>query len=163
MTEEEKQKVVDLWEQGMTGTAIGELLGVTRCAILGIINRMRNNGYVFNRPFEQNRARRENVNKVKKIRAPIVPKAPKALKAPKAPKLPKVINEPKPIDIKEPLTNMSVDIMGLTRLSCRYPISEDNMTPIMFCGKQQEYGSYCQYHGNLCYYPSKYQRPILSE
>lgn len=151
MTEAEKQTVVDLWEQGMTGKAIGELLGVTRCAILGLINRMRNNGYNFKRPFEKNLARRENVNKVKKVKAIIVPKAPKA------PKKLKVINATKPVIVKETPTDMSTDLMGLTTYACRYPISADDVVPIMFCGKPQERGSYCKEHGAVCYYPSRHQ------
>lgn len=154
MTEEEKQKVVDLWEQGMTGKEIGEMFGVSRCSILGLINRMRNNGYEFKRPFEKNRAIRENIVKVKKI---------KAVKAPKAPAKPKVIKTPKPIIKKEDPVDMSTDIMGLKSNSCRYPISSDDAVTMMFCGRPQEHGSYCKEHGAICYYPSRHQSSTPSD
>ncbi len=143
MTEEEKQKVIDLWEQGLTGKEIGELFGVSRCVILGFINRLRNNGHEFKRPFERNRAIRENVVKAKKIKAIKVTKAPK----PKKP--------PKPVVEIVAEKDMSTDLMGLTPSSCRYPISADDVLPVIFCGKTKEYGSYCKEHGAICYYPSK--------
>jgi hypothetical protein len=151
MTEEEKQKVVDLWEQGMTGKEIGEMFGVTRCAILGLINRMRNNGYEFKRPFERNRSIRENIIKAKKEKIFMVPKAPKKTKASKPQKKIKVVLEEEPI--VEIVGN--VDLMGLKPYSCRYPISADDVFPVMFCGKRQEHGSYCKEHGAICYYPSR--------
>lgn len=157
MTEEEKQKVVDLWEQGMTGKEIGELFGVSRCAILGLINRMRNNGYEFKRPFERNRAIRENVVRAKKIKAVKAAKIPKKLKIAKPPKTIKVVIEEEPI--VEIVGN--VDLMGLKPYSCRYPVSADDVFPVMFCGKRQEHGSYCKEHGAICYYPSKHQMTKL--
>lgn len=154
MTEEERQKVVDLWEQGMTGKEIGELFGVSRCAILGLINRMRNNGYEFKRPFERNRAIRENVVKVKKIKEAKVVKEPKKVKP--------IIPPKKNIDV-EPQIDMSVDLMGLKLNSCRYPISADDVFPVIFCGKPKEHGSYCKEHGAICYYPSRHQKSTITD
>ena len=158
MTEEEKQMVIDLWERGMTGKEIGEQFGVTRCAILGLINRLRNNGYEFKRPFERNRAIRENIIKVKKVKAIKAAKAPKVAKEPKKPKAAK---PPKIIVKEEPQVDMSTDIMGLKINSCRYPISADDVSPMIFCGKPQDHGSYCKEHGAICYYPSKHQTPNI--
>lgn len=146
MTEEEKQKAIDLWEQGLTGREIGELFGVSRCVVLGFINRLRNNGYDFKRPFERNRAIRENVVKAKKI---------KEIKIAKAPK---IVKKPKPIVEIVAEKDMSTDLMGLTAFSCRYPVSPDNVFPVMFCGKPKEHGSYCKEHGAICYYPSRHQQ-----
>jgi hypothetical protein len=160
VTEEEKQKIVDLWEQGMTGKEIGEIFGVSRCSILGLINRMRNNGYEFKRPFERNRSIRENIIKAKKEKIFMVPKAhkkPKVIKPPKTTKPPKlIIKKEKPIDT-------STDIMGLKSNSCRYPISPDDAVTMMFCGRPQEHGSYCKEHGAICYYPSRHQSSIPSD
>lgn len=157
MTEEEKQKVIDLWEQGLTGKEIGELFGVSRCVVLGFINRLRNNGYEFNRPFERNRAIRENIVKVKKI------KEIKIAKAPKKPKSPKAIKPPKPVVEIVAEKDMSTDLMGLTASSCRYPVSPDNVFPVMFCGKPKEHGSYCKEHGSICYYPSRHQQATATD
>lgn len=157
MTEEEKQKAIDLWEQGLTGREIGELFGVSRCVVLGFINRLRNNGYEFKRPFERNRAIRENVVKAKKIKAIKIAKSPKAVKAPK-PKKP-----PKPVVEIVAEKDMSTDLMGLTASSCRYPVSPDNVFPVMFCGKPKEHGSYCKDHGSICYYPSRHQQPATTD
>lgn len=159
MTEEEKKKVVELWEKGMTGKEIGEMLGVTRCVILGLINRMRNNGYEFKRPFERNRSIRENIIKAKKEKIFMVPKVSKK---------PKIVKPPKKIKVtfvEEPTVEVfgNVDLMGLKPYSCRYPVSADDVVPIMFCGKPQEHGSYCKEHGAICYYPSKHQMAKLPE
>jgi hypothetical protein len=154
MTEDEKQKVIDLWEQGMTGQAIGEMLGVSRCSILGFINRQRRNGYEFKRPFEKFRALRNNVFVQKVVKAKIA-KEKKEKKAkvikPKKPK--KNVFKAEVIDTKD----HSVNLMGLTRLSCRYPISPDEAPEMIFCGKPQEHGSYCKEHGAICYYPARQQ------
>lgn len=149
MTEEEKQKVIDLWEQGLTGKEIGALFGVSRCAILGFINRLRNNGHEFKRPFERNRGTRENVVRVKKI------KAVKVVKSAKTPKKTKAVKIPKPVAVVKVEKDMSTDLMGLTPSSCRYPISADDAPTMIFCGKPKEHGSYCKEHGAICYYPSR--------
>jgi hypothetical protein len=159
MTKEEKQKVIELWEQGLSGQAIGNIFGVTRCSILGLINRLRRNGHVFERPFERDRSKRENV-----VKATIVPKIKKEKKqAIKKPKLKKEIvkKKPEPEPIVEIFEN--VDLMGLKINSCRYPVSADDVIPIMFCGRPQERGSYCKEHGAICYYPSKYQTTRLPD
>ena len=150
MTEEEKQKVIELWDQGLTGQAIGELIGVSRCSILGFISRQRKNGHAFKRPIEKNRSLRDNVFEQKVVKAKEAKKKKEKIKRP--PKVKKVIVEEKPIDN----TDYRVDLMGLKRISCRYPISADDAPQMIFCGKPQAHGSYCKEHGDICYYLSKY-------
>jgi len=159
MTEDEKQKVIDLWEQGMTGQAIGEVLGYSRCAILGFINRQRKNGYEFKRPFEKTRAFRNSIFEQKIVKAKIVKKKKKALQFTSISKPKKIVVKKEPIDTKD----HSVNLMGLTRLSCRYPISPDDAPEMIFCGKPQEHGSYCKEHGAICYYPARNQSAKLPE
>lgn len=165
MNEDEKKQVIALWELGLTGKEIGEHFGVSRCVILGLINRLRNNGYQFERPFEKDRARRENVFKAvkpkkikkEKIEKPKIEKAKvESIKVEKT-KDQKIAKEPA-IEYCE-----SVDIMGLKPYSCRYPISADDVFPVLFCGKPQEHGSYCKEHGAICYLPTKYSAPRVPD
>ena len=156
MTEDDKIKVIDLWEQGMTGQAIGEMIGVSRCSILGFINRQRKNGYEFKRPFEKFRALRNNVFVQKIVKAKIAKE--KKVKKVTTPKPKKIVAKKEPIDTRD----YSVNLMGLTRISCRYPISPDEAPEMIFCGKPQEHGSYCKEHGLICYYPSRHQSSSTS-
>ena len=160
MTEEEKQQVIELWEQGWSGGKIGEKFNFTRCSVIGFISRQRRNGYVFKRPIEKwhsirKSTPRSEVVKMKKEKKPVVKKE-KVKRTPKPKAAPiKVTLDKEPF----PLRDYSTNLMGLTRLSCRYPISPDDAPEMIFCGKPQEHGSYCREHGAICYYPSKHQTP----
>lgn len=149
MTEDEKNKIFELWEKGLSGQAIGNMLGYSRCSILGFINRQRKNGYVFERPFGVKKLRPKKEEKIiedpveENILIEIIEK--------------EIIQEKEIAEEPQEIIDESVDLMGLKPTSCRYPISADGAYPVMFCGKQQERGSYCKEHGAICYYPSKYQ------
>lgn len=158
-----KLKIIELWNQGLTGQAIGDILGVSRCSVLGFINRLRCKGHVFDRPIQRSRLKKENV--VKKIveqlkKENVVIKSKKnEIQTVIKPKTVKQIIKKEPV--KEAC--QSVDIIGLKPYSCRYPVSADDVFPVMFCGKRQEHGSYCKEHGAICYYPSKHQMANLPD
>ena len=40
-----REQIADLWSEGKTGQEIANIVGLTRCAILGVIHRMKRAGY----------------------------------------------------------------------------------------------------------------------
>jgi GcrA cell cycle regulator len=60
---------------------------------------------------------------------------------------------PPPVAI-EPREWSTVDILGLTPTTCRWPIGDDPRSPdLMYCGAPKETGSYCAAHNLIAYTP----------
>ena len=138
LTERDKL-VLSLWKKGLTGSQIGEKIGTTRSAILGLINRLRAAGYV------EYRAKKP---RPKKDAPPKPRKAPEKkldqferLMSFAPPLIPEPVQEP-----SKPLT-----IMELTRRSCRYILNEGKPSSFLFCGKTTDKGSYCLEHHKVCF------------
>jgi hypothetical protein len=152
----QKDEIIKMWEQGLSGTQIGEKLNMTRNTVIGIVSRLRRKGHVFARDEkEQHKKRVIEARKVREkdyakrhAKKPIII-IPKDLPVVAAPAL--------------PTTSGGIDLLELKRLSCRYPISPDEAPEMIFCGKPQEHGSYCKEHGAICYYPAKQQSTKLPE
>ena len=163
MNEDLRCKIIEMWEKSISGGAIAAELGITRNSVIGVIYRERAKGRVFRSHSEK---RKPNKKQAKVI----IDDQPKKKPEPKEKKekntkkiLAKVIDDP---IIQEYFADDKSEICSMNDLksySCRYPVSADNEAPIMFCGKQQERGSYCKEHGAICYYPSKYQVTNLSD
>lgn len=135
LTERDKL-VLSLWKKGLTGSQIGEKLGTTRSAILGLINRLRAAGYV------EYRAK----NPRPKKDAP-----PKPRKAPekKLDQFELLISTPVVVPVPEP--SKPLTIMELTRRSCRYILNDGKPSSFLYCGKTTERGSYCRDHHKICF------------
>jgi hypothetical protein len=154
MTEDLRCKIIEMWDKSISGGAIATELGITRNSVIGVIYRERAKGRIFRTHSEK----RKPNNLQAKI---IINDQPNKKTEPKGKNtkiiLVKVIDDPITqeyfADDKSEICSMN----DLQSYSCRYPVSEDNETPIMFCGKRQERGSYCKKHGAICYYPPKYQ------
>jgi len=139
--------VLSLWKKGLTGSQIGEKIGTTRSAILGLINRLRAAGYVEYRA-KNPRPKKDALPKPRKapekkldqfellISAPVVAPAPEPSK---------------------PLT-----IMELTRRSCRYILNDGKPSSFLYCGKTTERGSYCRDHHKICFtVVQKTNKPVI--
>jgi len=130
-TAEDREKIRILWNSGKTGAEIGAMYGVSRCSIIGLINRMKAKGAdVFGKP------------KIKK---------------PKAPRIKKTMKVVAPIKKTRPTINLAenIELIDLTPRSCRYVVSEVDASPILFCGKEIEHRSYCEEHAKICYIQPK--------
>lgn len=128
ISEETKNAIQTLWNQGMTGTQIGERLGMTRNAILGAIHRMRAKGHDLTE-------RGDGIFRPKKKR--------------------KFIFKPKKIVTKIAEANGTpVGILNLTPRSCRYIVQGGNVQTTKYCNADiVGAGPYCRDHHALCYVP----------
>ncbi len=128
--------VLSLWKNGLTGSQIGEKLGTTRSAILGLINRLRAAGYVEYRA-KKPRPKKDAPPKPRKDRKKKLEQFELLIVAP-------VVNAaPEPT---KPLT-----IMELTHRSCRYILNDGKPSSFLYCGKTTEKGSYCREHYKICF------------
>ena len=49
ITADQKDKIIEMWEQGMSGSKIGDNLNLTRNSVIGFVNRLKRSGHVFKR------------------------------------------------------------------------------------------------------------------
>ena len=144
MDQEVKDKIFELWQQGVSGGEIAAIVGVTRNSVMGFIHRMREKGHAM-------RSERKLKVKVKEI------KQPKPIKEKRVNKV-----EDDPIIEKEPEVAFSlyegpVDLEGLKYYSCRFIVEDGNHLTTKYCNKRMHKQSYCKEHYDICYFASKYQ------
>lgn len=144
---ERDQKILKMWGEGLTGLQIGEVLGVTRNAILGRLHRLKAYGI--------DTAKLKPAKTVEKKSCP-APKTRAQLALRVAPtdqkksKTIRVYYPPRP----EPQPGDGVSLLGLKSSSCRYIISSESSHAVIFCGEDKERGSYCAHHAQICYVPT---------
>jgi hypothetical protein len=150
MLDEKQKRILEMWERNMTGSEIANAIGITRNAVMGILDRMRKRGLAEYRLSPE--ARRKPVRKA--VKASVSTELPKAqAKASTQP-------EPDPdqfvmtvLEDKSIPPHGPVTMMNLHYLSCRYIISDVNGAETLFCGKMKTTGAYCAEHHQLCYVP----------
>ena len=142
------EKLVALWNSGMTATEVGKALGITKNAVVGKVNRLRAKG-VFMRMRQPPTPKPE--------RAPRPPRPPK----PKKPRPEKVVRLTPPalvcVPVPDPVvdkTSRFVTLLELTQQSCRYIVSKDT-EETLYCGAPRTRKSYCTAHAALCYVKDK--------
>ena len=139
--------VLSLWKKGLTGSQIGEKLGTTRSAILGLINRLRAAGYV------EYRAKKPRPKKD-------APPKPRKVPEKKLDQFELLISAPVVVPAPEP--SKPLTIMELTRRSCRYILNDGKPSSFLYCGKTTERGSYCQDHHKICFtVVQKTNKPVI--
>jgi hypothetical protein len=140
----DKDKIIKMWEDGLSGTQIGEKLGFTRNVIIGIISRLRHKGHVFNRDEKQIREKRlEEEKKNGGVKN-------QPFRAKK-----KLSDQTIKLEIPEmPVRSGGIDLIDLKRTSCRFIISGED-TVVRYCGEEQARGAYCAEHYKICYYPAR--------
>lgn len=126
ISEETRQRVRELWNNGLTGSEIGKEIGITKNSVVGIIDRLRRKGFFV-------RIRGEGMFKVKKPR-PLVIKPSK--------ETPSVLGTP-------------TDILGLKFRSCRFIVEEGDAKTTKYCNNRIYKQSFCKHHHGLCYVPIK--------
>ena len=155
LTHKKKLQVIELWEQGLTGSQIAEELNITRCSVLGYISRQRRKGHVFSRDDKREARRLAKPNKnapflvnVKKVKKEKEIKV--KIKKPERPKKEDFILEP----VIMPTRDGGIDLFDLKLNSCRFIISPED-APVRYCGHEKSKESYCLEHHSLCYYPAR--------
>lgn len=156
---DQERLILEMWEQGATGTEIGNQIGKTRSAVLGKLNRLRNKGLVGYKVSMQ----RIESQKIKLGTAQ--PPAKSSVKKAGTPKVVQkkgfvfsmnadrkrqkpVFIEPTPSKEGEPVT-----FMQLEQWMCRYVVSGERASEFKFCGQKAVKKRFCEQHHKLCYVP----------
>lgn len=136
MKNDMNQKILEMWEQGKSGSEIANVLGVTRSTVLGRINRLRRK------------------HKIEYRAAKILVKSDRVVRTRDKAKPYKKLRVFVPVEQVIPKPKNSVSILDLQYWSCRYVLG-DPKTPLdkIYCGQISEQGSYCKDHAQLCYQP----------
>lgn len=128
ISDEHKKEILEMWDKGMSGSAIGHMLGMSRNVVIGYVNRARKAG------IGAKRTRVDAVIKLVKTNKALPPK----------------------VTITKPRNGVSMD--ELRSYSCRFIINDTAKSKAVFCGDQIDRGSYCKEHADLCYRPAFMQR-----
>ena len=163
---DQERLILEMWEQGATGTEIANQIGKTRSAVLGKLNRLRMKGFVG---YKVSKLRIE-AQKIKLgTKPPPQPKkeplkkkgSPKAIqkngfvfsmKADRKRQKP-VFIEPTPSKEGQPVT-----FMELEHWMCKYVVSGAKASEFLFCGQKAVKKRFCEQHHKLCYVPYEKSR-----
>jgi len=147
ISSKQRDQLIKYWEDGLSGSQIGEKLNMTRNAVIGIVNRLRRKGHVFARDEkEQHKKRVVEARKVreedyaKRHQAKVVNIIPKELPVVSVPSL--------------PTRSGGIDLLDLKLNSCRFIVSGED-TAVRYCGEEQSRSAYCAEHYSICYYPAR--------
>jgi hypothetical protein len=124
MTEEKRQQIVSMWQDGIAASKIGDKIGISRNSVIGVVHRLRASGADLSRHSE---------NRVVKK---------------KAKKTESIILKMGAVEMPEGIT-----LLELKYMSCRYIVSEEKAATVLYCGKHIDKASYCKDHYKLCYQP----------
>lgn len=141
----EVQMIINLWNDGLTATEIGERIGKSRSAILGKVNRLRSKGIELERrvPDREKTVKHRGSGKPRKN---VIQLHFDGFFAPARP-------APDPV-VEEPVPENAVDLFSLKPDQCHYIVGrEDDMA--MYCGGASFRRSMCKTHHALCYYRLK--------
>lgn len=157
---DQERLILEMWEQGASGTEIGVHLNKTRSAVLGKLNRLRIKGYVG---YKVSTARIEaqkiklNVKTPPKKELNAKAGTPKAIiKKPFTFSLAANRQKQKPVFIAPTPSQEGepVDFMRLQSGMCKYVVSGDKASDFLFCGQKSVKRQYCEQHYKLCYIPA---------
>jgi hypothetical protein len=151
MLNDREKRILAMWEKNMTGGEIGNAIGITRNAVMGILGRLRARGHVGYKVPPP--AYRKRVRKGVEPQKTSEPPKPSTKTKPKPAANPDQFEMVVLKDLSLP-PHGPVTLMKLHRLSCRYIISEVKGSETLFCGKMKTTGAYCAEHHELCYVPS---------
>lgn len=156
MDEETRQGIINLWNEGKTGSQIAKTFGVTRNSVIGLVNRMRKNGH---------RLRGKTATKPEKagVQKPIATRIESNIV------LEEDVAEDYPVD-NSPVASVfdqyfeppasGKTLMFLDMASCRFIVSPVNADMAIYCGKKIALRSYCAEHASLCYVPARPASPV---
>lgn len=126
MSEENKESILKMWQDGVTSNQIADSLGLTRNAVMGFIHRQKAKG--------------------QELRGHQPRKPPMPVKKPA-----RIISFfEKKIPAKD---KRNIELHELTPTSCRFIVTGDG-EPVRYCGDKITYRSYCALHTTMCYRPA---------
>lgn len=127
MTEEKRQKIAELWNQGLPSSKIADQVGLTRNSVIGAVHRLRMRGEIM-KSAEEKRPRKIRPKKILAIRK----------------------NMKRIVGLGTP-----VGLMKLTYKSCRFIVVEGNVEETKYCNNEIDRASYCKEHYRICYTPTR--------
>jgi GcrA cell cycle regulator len=137
-TEERIEKPKRMWADKLPASQIGEAIGVTKNAVIGMRKRLD----LPERRRGQPRRGEPPIPKKPQERKPQTFSGKRFLIPPSARPSPKLV---KPQIVNEAPAPLMLDISSLTERTCKWPVTND--TPIKFCGHEKACGvPYCDFH-----------------
>lgn len=142
--------VIEAWNKGMSSSAVGDLVGLNKNQVIGLVNRARKRGEFVAVKSEAQVAAAETRRKRKlEMQGRPVEVRPVSLAKPDVAYAPALSL---PIVVAHPLTaETNVTIMDLDMTTCRYLTTPDISIDAPYCGGPIERGAYCTHHAALCY------------
>lgn len=177
-SEERVKRLETLVGEGLSAAQIGQAMGITRNAVIGLVHRRgirlhhlptgfeRGGGGVKRKRVynENDRARWQRCKATPEARAKArermrlvraEARAAGGIKSytPRTPRAPTVRPEPPPAP-----NMLLVGILDLEFSSCRFPVGDPRLPGFAYCGvKHDDLGSYCAFHRHLAYQPPESQ------
>ncbi|CAB4145804.1 GcrA cell cycle regulator [uncultured Caudovirales phage] len=154
MTDDLMTTIVVMWQDGKSGSQIGEMVNMTRSAVIARVNRLRAKGVILRRA--NTTPRPPNVPRVQgrgrsKLNIPVKGR-PNFRREITLPQL-KTFKAPDPSQAPHP--SLRISLLELHSNSCRY-ITESIKASALFCGNPKKSGSsYCDHHHAVCMIPIK--------
>jgi GcrA cell cycle regulator len=137
-TSERVDQLTRNWAEGLSGSAIGQLIGATRSAVIGKVHRL---GLPARAP------RRKDTETAAKPKRPRTQKTRRREDGARKPRAP---GGPERASLLEPVS-LDIALVDLERGQCKYPHGEG---PYTFCGHQVFPGEvYCPAHCAIAYRP----------
>ena len=138
-------RIIELWQSGTTSGEIGRIVGKTRSAVMGVIDREKKKGAELrghiSKPKKEIVEKKIEVEPVKE-KVEIMP-----VKTPE--KIISFFERRKPAAERR-----NIRIFELENSSCRYIVAGEGVNSI-FCGDRKVGRTYCPAHMALCYIPVK--------
>lgn len=154
---EEIAEIAQLWHAGKSAREIGEILGVTRNVVIGLVHRnhiKRDAATEAAHKVRMDEAKAERLSEARRLQAEK-----------------RALEKPKVVPIKQPATTIEAtdfwrgsfsaqslspagpkQLMDLTWSDCRFPLGKFNEAPTGFCAAPKKFGSsYCAAHHQLVY------------
>lgn len=145
------EQIVEMWRQGKTSSEIAKELGITRGAVMGVVNRHGERKGSMKPSASAKLA--EMLNLPKKEHPPV-----KKARVRK-PKPKKEIDLSVPPEQLEYVQKKGKNLMQLKEFDCRWVFDDRS-----YCAQPKMYKSYCEYHARIVYVPIvKKEKPRQSE
>ncbi len=154
-SENDKEALAKLLEEGLSGSQIGGLLGYSRNAVIGKAHRMRLQMNSRNKGGWDEQRLQKHRMKPKLLDPETVPvDVSEPMKS--IAQLASLIKPAIPAPATERPQPMACTIYELTSATCCWPLWDNWAVPVdrFYCGAPSE-GVYCQYHHNVAYRPNE--------
>lgn len=143
-TDERVAQLTQLWADGLSCSRIGAIMGITKNAVIGKVQRLKLQGRKPKETLPLGRKPKPTTQTPQKKQS-FTPKRKSKLGLPVFTPVPEFnIEKPKGEAWKPIEGTTPVSLVDLERDQCKWPVTED--APFLFCGAQSTHGPYCHHH-----------------